>query len=290
LAPGVQYEVEATFEINLAWRRSLFPWERRQTQGKRRHCAKNNAGPLKGNAHGAHLEHGCTMTPDNSFECLLVCRDPAIFGTMARALSDLSISSNICLSSSKAANVMAERSTDLIVIDWEGDASTELLSKIWKSPRKQKPTIVAISTADRPIPGVHIVLQKPITAESGAKSLKTAYSKMLHDHRKHARYTLMIPAIAVCGTDRKLPVTVLDLGDSGVGLRTQKALATGAVLSFPLLLPGAKRAIHIHARVMWSSDQGRVGCEFLRLPPLDVDILQDWLTRKSQVRKPLIKA
>ncbi len=227
------------------------------------------------------------MTPDMAFECLLVTQDPGVFSTVSRILRDLSISTDICLSSSKALNLLAKGSTDLIVIDWEEEASSELLHEIWKSGNWQKPTVVAISPQDRCVPGVHVVLRKPVTDESGRKSLKVAYSRMLQDYRRHARYALMMSVTVTDNRNRTLPVVLMDIGDGGVGLRTEEEFIVGDSLSFRLLLPGANRDINIQARVLWTREFGRVGCEFLRIPPVDLNILQDWLKHKMRVKKPL---
>lgn len=144
------------------------------------------------------------MTPEMTFECLFVCQDPGLFGTVSRILRDLSICTTPCLSSSKAVGELAE-GIDLIVIDWD-EASSDLLREIWKSGAKQKPIVLAISAKDLVIPGVHVVLQKPVTAESGTQALKAAYSKMLQDHRRRARYALMMPVMARDLNDRSLQV------------------------------------------------------------------------------------
>lgn len=230
------------------------------------------------------------MTPDMAFECLLVSNNPGVFGTMDRTLRELSIRTSVCLSSSRALKLVAEGSTDLIVIDWDSDASPEFIQEIWKCGKARKPTIIAVSSLDCRIPGAHVVLQKPVTAESGAKSLKIAYSRMLQDHRVHARYALPMSLMAVDGTGRAVPVAITDIGDGGVGLNTKVKLTIGDKLSFRLLLPGANRDIYIQSRVLWIRDYGAMGCEFLRIPPVDSEILHDWLKGKSQIKKPLVEA
>jgi hypothetical protein len=226
------------------------------------------------------------MTADMAFECLLVTHDQGVFGTLSRILRDLSISTDVCLSSSKALNLLAKSSADLIVIDWE-DASSELLDQIWKSGIWQKLTVVAISSRERCLPGVHVVIKKPLTDESGRKSLKVAYSRMLLDYRRHARYVLMAPVIVTDDRNRNVAATVTDIGEGGIGLRGKEEFSIGDALSFRFLLPGASREIYIQARILWTRDFGRVGCEFLRIPPVDLDILHDWLKHKVRVKKPL---
>ncbi|MFZ0732152.1 MAG: PilZ domain-containing protein [Candidatus Sulfotelmatobacter sp.] len=178
-------------------------------------------------------------------------------------------------------------STDLVVLDWEGEASSEFLRELRQAGKWKKPTIVAITPSDCPIPGAHVVLKKPVTAESGTKSLKAAYAMMLQDYRLHARYPLMMPVNATDGENRRIAVTVTDIGDGGVGLSTREQLICGDVLSFRALLPGTPRELLLEVRVLWTREFGRVGCEFLRIPPVDLSILHDWLKSKIRVKKPL---
>jgi len=227
------------------------------------------------------------MTPDMAFECLLVSHDPAVFCTVGPILRDLSVSTSVCLGSSKALTLLAEGGTDLFVIDWEDEASPKLLHEIWNL-RKQKPTVVAVSTQEAPIPGIHVVLRKPVTTDAGTKSLKTAYSRMLIDHRRHARHALMISVQATDNKNRTLPVMVTDIGDGGLGLCSKEKLEVGQVLSFRLGLRGAKRDIYLEARVLWIREYGKAGCELARIPPVDRNIFQDWLTSQIHIKKPLI--
>ena len=228
------------------------------------------------------------MTADMAFECLFISQDPGVFGIVNRILRDLSICTNICLSSSKAAAVLAKGNTDLIVIDWDGEASSDFVHELWKPNKWKRPTIVAISAVDCRPPGVHVVLKKPVTTDSGTKSIKSAYSMMVMEHRRQARYALMMSVKAAGDRNRSVPVSVIDIGDGGVGLVSTEELTIGEVLSFRLLLPGATREIYLQVRVLWIKDYGRAGCEFAQVPPVDLTILHDWLKSKIQIKKPLI--
>jgi hypothetical protein len=222
-----------------------------------------------------------------AFECLLVSRDPGVVCVMNKLLNNLSISTNICLSSSKAFDQLSEGSTDLVIVDWEDD-SAEFLTRVRKLNGWRKPTVVAVTPDAVPARGADLLLRKPVTNDSGAKSLKFAYSRMLHDHRRHTRYAVMSSVSATDDKNRFVDATVLDIGDGGVGLSTKQELTVGDKLSFRLRLPATDRAIYIQARVQWTRQYGAVGCEFLRIPPVDLDILHDWLTSKNQIKKPLV--
>jgi hypothetical protein len=97
----------------------------------------------------------------------------------------------------------------------------------------------------------------------------------------------MESVVAADDRNRTVPMTILDIGDGGVGVRSKEELIVGDVLSFRLLLPAAKRDINIQARVLWKQGAGRVGCEFVRIPPVDLNILHDWLKQRIKVKKPL---
>lgn len=228
------------------------------------------------------------MTADMAFECLLVSRDSNLVSTMNKLLGNLSISSNICLSSSKAINQLSAGSPDLIIVDWEED-SADLLHKIQESGKWQKPIVVAVLSRDCQVPGAHFVLRKPVTEASGAISLKVAYSKMLYDYRRHARYALLSSVQATNENHQSVDVTITDVGDGGVGLSSREEFVIGEVLRFRLLLPGAERPIYIEARVQWARNYGAAGCEYVRIPPVDLSILHDWLKSRAPVKKPLIE-
>jgi hypothetical protein len=229
------------------------------------------------------------MTPDMAFECLLVSRDPQVICTLNHVLDNLSISTRHCLSPSKALNELRDSNADLVVIDWEEDRSaSDLIEELQKVDLTRKKTVLAVSAVNRRIPGTHFLLQKPITAETGAQSLKMVYARMLRDYRRYARYAVMTPVIATTGENQLVPLTITNIGDGGVGVSSKERLGVGDILSFRVLLSGARRAIYIEARVLWTREYGVSGCEFIRIPPVDLDILHEWLKSKCRIKKPFI--
>jgi DNA-binding response OmpR family regulator len=223
-----------------------------------------------------------------AFESLLVSRDPTVFWIVDKVLRDLAINVDHCETSSVGCDVVAKGSHELVVIDWEGEASSQLLHVIWMLPQKRKPTLLAICDAACHVPGVHLALGKPFTLESVAASLKTAYSRMLLDYRLNARFAVMTPATAIDGNNRNIRVKITDIGDGGVGLTSKEKLTIGDQLSLSLQLADTARLIHFRTRVVWTREYGTAGCEILSIPPVDRDILREWLKAKIHVKKPLI--
>ena len=228
------------------------------------------------------------MTPEMAFECLLVSHDPAVFSTVDQILKDLSIHTKVCLTPSRVASVLAQGGTDLVVIDLESSESSEVMHEILNSHLRRKPTVLGISATDRVVPGIHVMLRKPVTPESGIRSLKVAYSRMLQDYRKHTRFALLTPALATDDNNRMFSVTVTNIGEGGVGITLEEKLQIGTILSFRVPLPGLKGEIHIQARLLWTRAYGVAGCQFVRVPPGDLQVLYGWLKSRYRFKKPTV--
>lgn len=228
------------------------------------------------------------MTPEMTFECLLVSSNAEVFSTMHRVLRDFSIATRICLTASQATDLLAEGSTDLVVVDWDQDSSLPLVHEVWKSRAKPKPAIFVVAREDEKIPADLPVLRKPVQRESGTNFVQAAYSRMVQDFRRHMRYAVTTHVVAVDGSNRAIPMTVTNLGDGGLGLTTREKLAAGNLLSLSMSLPGSSKEITIQARVLWTSPFGAAGCEFIRIPPADLEVLLHWLRSRCRIKKPLI--
>lgn len=228
------------------------------------------------------------MTADMAFECVLISRDPGVVCSMNRALEKFSIDTNVCFIPSRTSEHLADGNADLVIIDY--DATTEdLLQDIYKVQRRQKPTVVAVSGSDGSIPGAHLTIRKPLSNDSCVQSVRNAYTRMLIDYRRHTRHSVLIPLRARDQYGRFYSLTIMDIGDGGVGFMSTELPSLGSILSFDLMLPDAKRSILIEAKVLWTRHARIGGCEFVRIAPLDVGTLHDWLKSKCRVKQPLVE-
>lgn len=227
------------------------------------------------------------MTSEMAFECLLVTHDPVVFSTMNGILQEFSIATRTCPYPPNATNLLRDGSTDLIVIDLESQYSSQFL-RLVEGETRQKPTILGVSAVDSVVPGVHVILRKPVTHESGLTSLKAAYSRMVRDYRKHTRFAVMKQVTAVDDKQRTVRITVTNIGEGGVGITSIQSVRVGTILSFRTQLPELENEISVQARVLWTRAYGAAGCEFVRVPPVDLQLLHAWLESRYRIKKPLI--
>lgn len=235
------------------------------------------------------------MTPEMTFAGLLVSQNAEVLSTMTRVLDDFSIETDVCSKPSKVRELLSQNSIDLVVVDWDDDNSaSEIVRQVNNSCSPRKPTIVAI--VDQPASvsrvkqaGVHLVVQKPLTPDSSKESMRKAYSRMVRDYRRHARYAVMKSAFLRTSDGRSLVATITDISEGGVGLLTKDELAFGEVVKFSLLLPTAEKSIEVQARVLWRKQTGLAGGEIVELSPVDLRVLQDWLWHKCRIKKPMVQ-
>jgi PilZ domain-containing protein len=228
------------------------------------------------------------MTPEMQFECLLICHEPKVYGIVSKVLRDFSIAVEHCLTAERGCEALARGTHDLLLVDWQEDSCTALLKQIWKLSRKVKPTIVRISGDASSHWGGDLVLRKPITSWSATESLKAAYSRMLLNYRLHARFALYHRVEANDELGRQHQIIITDIGEGGFGLKVGGDVTIGNVLSFCTSLPEVEKPMHFKGRVVWTREYGTAGCELLDIPPVDRNILRDWLKSRVRVKKPLI--
>lgn len=219
---------------------------------------------------------------------MLVSDDRTLLHTMDSILHDFSMCTTVCPDPWLVAESIREGRTDLLIVDLDAENAELLLQKLPEFQTKTKLTILAISAKDCAAPGVHVLLRKPVTPESGLRSLKAAYTRILRDYRKHARCAFVASVAAIDERQRVFPATITDIGADGMGLATDAPLQPLSTLSIRLRLPELGSEISIRARVVWTRACGFAGCEFVDLSAFDSKLLNAWLESRYRVKKPLV--
>jgi hypothetical protein len=227
------------------------------------------------------------VTPELQFACLLVCSDPAIYSTLCRVLQSFSIAIDHSLPGHRSLREIDEGNHDLIVIDCQGETYADALQRFSSLTRKPTPTVVLIGEYQLHAGGSYIFLQKPVTDWSATEALKSAYSRMLLNHRWHARHALYERVEAHDDSGKTYQVVVTDIGEGGFGLRAI-GISVGTRLFLRIHPKGLATAVDVEGRVIWTREYGVVGCEIVSMKSAHRELLRDWLNNHIRVRKPLI--
>jgi DNA-binding NarL/FixJ family response regulator len=233
------------------------------------------------------------MTPEMVFECLVVSDDIQVLSLMSCGLDRLSIDVERCANPVKGMELLAKRDVDLVVCDCKGaPGETKLLNEALTSDRKRKPTVITI--VDGPLlafgaksAGAHVVIRKPLTPESSAQGLKTAYSRMVREERRAARCAIMSRVLARNKQGELIPITITDISEHGIGLFSKRKIDVGELLSFELTLSNASLSITVQARLLWTR-HNLAGADFQCMSEADRRFLYTWLEGRVR-RKRLAK-
>ena len=228
------------------------------------------------------------MTPEIVFECLVVSDDNQVLSLMNCALDRLSIDVERCANPVKGLELLAKRDVDLVVCDCKGaPGEIELLNRVLTSDRKRKPTLITV--VDSPFlalgaksAGAHVIIRKPLTRESSAQGLKAAYSRMVREERRAARYAIMRRVLAKNQRGELVPITITDISEHGIGLFSKKKIDVGELLRFELALSNATPSITVQARLLWTR-HSLGGADFECMSDADRRFLHGWLA--SRVRR-----
>ncbi len=231
------------------------------------------------------------MTPEMVFECLVVSDDRQVVSLMDRDLERLSIDIEHCANPTEGLGLLARRDIDLVVCDSRGAPDEmKLLNGVLNTDRKRKPTVLTIVdgpflTISAKHAGAHVIIQKPLTQESSARGLKTAYSRMVREERRNARHAIMRFVVAKNECGELLPVTVTDICERGVGLLSKQKLNVGELLSFDLTLPNAATSINAQVQVLWVR-HNLAGADFERMSEAERQFLYRWLASRVRRDRP----
>lgn len=232
------------------------------------------------------FERCLRMTPEMQFKCLLVCSDSSVYSTVNRVLRTFPIVVEHYLFGDKTVKALGEQNQDLIMIDCQGEAYADLLQELASLPKKPKPTVVLIGEQQLHAGGLYIFLRRPVTEWSASEAVKSAYGRMLLNHRMHARYAVYERVEAQDETGKIYRVVITDLGEGGFGLRGT-GIPVGTKLSLRVHPQALPTSLYVEGRVIWTREYGVAGCEMLTMQPVDRELLRDWLKGRIRIRKPL---
>ena len=128
------------------------------------------------------------MTPNLSFESLLVSQDVQVLRSMSRIMEDLSIQVDVCMLSSRARDLLGKRDIDLLVVDWDTKGGPDLVKTKSRTAGREM-TIVAVVNqviaGDLALQaGAHTVIYTPFTTKSNAEFRSHVYFRMVTERRR----------------------------------------------------------------------------------------------------------
>lgn len=222
---------------------------------------------------------------------LLVSRDSVASNQITEVLRGHALFVETSVDVSAAIDRLARRKFESVVVDLSiGEQAGSFLQRMRASPSNRTSVAFAITsssgeTASALKQGFSFALERPLTPESIAHTVKVAYGLIVRERRRYFRYPVTVPVV-LNGKGSEVYGETLNVSERGMALSVGTPLALGLEgrTQFTLLEPHLR--VTADFRVCWSNVQGQAGLFFLFMPFQVASELQAWLAAKLEQQLP----
>jgi ActR/RegA family two-component response regulator len=232
-----------------------------------------------------------------AFNALLMCREEKHLRVLGKALDEVTMEQEVCLSAPEALDLTVQRHYSALVIDFDlpGAATVARMARL--APSRRRPVIFGMIGALTEISetfqaGANFIFYKPLGVEQIVRCLRAGRGFMRPDRRKSPRQSLESLVYLQFGV-AALPAMVLDLNRDGLALQAPEPLPPVQQVPMRFVLPGTSHMVEGMGEVVWADDGGRAGLLFSRLTPASRKYLKQWFEKrelKKKTARPAIQA
>ncbi|HLW52051.1 MAG TPA: PilZ domain-containing protein [Candidatus Angelobacter sp.] len=220
-------------------------------------------------------------------EFLVVCQDSVIFKDIAAAVRQVNGRLNCAGKVSSAADYIARRKVDGIVIDMGLPGALELIQRVRNGSANRGSVVFACIGAAPEAQfairaGANFLLQRPLAAEKIAHIFNVAASLMVTERRRNFRYPLMVPVELTMGS-RQVESTMSNLSEAGMAIWSLYFHTPGSRIHFAFEIPFGG-VIRGHGEVAWTNADGLAGVKFDILPDRAYTFLSQWIAQRDGMR------
>jgi len=225
-------------------------------------------------------------------KALLLTRDQEMLRVVRRVLETVTIDMETVTSTDAARQTISSRKFDAILIDCDDvQSGCEVIKELRRGKSNSKSIVFAITNRVTSVKGAfelgaNFVLDKPVSPDRAARSLRAAHGLILRERRRYHRHAINATVHVSYGSVRNVPVPLANISEGGVALGTNRTSEMTGPVQLRLELPGLNRVLEAKGEFVWTNDRGRVGVRFTTLNPLAKSDLDSWLSRQLEIAAP----
>jgi PilZ domain len=221
---------------------------------------------------------------------LLVSNDSTAVEQLTNAMQQFAITVDLCSELGTAASLINTRKFEAIVVDLTLDERIpHLLERIRLSPANQHSVTFALANS-HPQASFQVqsnfVMQKPLTDNLIASTLKAVLGQIIRDYRRYFRCPVTAPVIIQIDSKAQIPCEMLNISEGGLAINTMVSFKPGAAVRAQFTLPDEPTAFEIDAEICWCDNIGRAGLQFRLISSDRRLVLQAWLSRRIEQGLP----
>ena len=217
---------------------------------------------------------------------LLVCADAEAVQVLSRIFQDLSIEVATCGDPRTAQTRIDEERFDALVVDCQDEPLALALIAHARQSLSRHGTVIALVNARNQVKdilarGATFLLYKPVSRERALHSIHAARALLRQERRIQPRIPVHASASVAYPGKEDAAATIIELNESGLGIRTAEQIPPSGKVYFQFALPGESSVIRLAGEVMWRNAAGRVGIRFVNVPQASKRVLQRWVQQQS---------
>ena len=219
----------------------------------------------------------------------LMCREEKHLRVLGKALDEVGMEQEVCLSAPEALDLTVQRHYSALVIDFDLPGAAMVARMARLAPARRRPVILGMIRAQTEISetfqaGANFIIYKPLGAEQIVRCLRAGRGFMRPDRRRSQRQSLESLVYLQFGI-AALPAMVLDSNQNGLALQAPEPLPPVQQVPLRFVLPGTTQMVEGMGEVIWADDGGRAGMLFSRLTPASRKYLKQWFVNETARRK-----
>ncbi len=233
-----------------------------------------------------------------ALQSLLLSRDDEVIRVLRRVLNDLEIEVVVCTGPDTAADELARRKWDAIIIDCDDcHGAVDVLRSVRQGNANKTSTAFAIINGITSVRnafemGANLALEKPISADRALHSFRAVHGMMLAERRRYYRHPVDM-AVTIRfedkekNTSKEVLATAINLSEGGMAVQLKSAPPdTKAVGMLRFILPGSSNWIETNGTIAWVDGELQAGIRFESLPFAVKDQLAKWFNQKMGITEP----
>jgi len=225
-------------------------------------------------------------------KALLLTRDQEVLRVIRRVLETVTIDLETVTSTDAARQTIGRRKFDAVLVDCDDvQSGCDVIRELRKGKSNAKAIVFAITNRITTIRdaftiGSNFVLEKPISVERAARSLRAAHGLILRERRRYHRHQLHATAYVTYGSLRDVPVPLSNISEGGMAIGASRTPDMKGAIHLRFQLPGSSRSLEAKGEFIGNGNSGHVGIRFTSVPPATKSELDAWLLRQLEVVAP----
>ena len=218
---------------------------------------------------------------------LVVSADPPALHLFSHALHELSLSTDLCGEAPTDIRLLNRRKFEAVIVDLQlGEQTGLILDEVHHSSSNKTAVTFGISNNDATATAAfrkksQFVFERPLSAQSIHKTLKSAFGLILRERRRYFRYPISLPVIIQRPSRQEIRCNSINISEGGMALSTKVPMVPGENVRVQFTLSDHEAPVLAESTICWSKT-GHLGVRFVSVSEEHRSELQTWLSQKLE--------